>query len=217
LARITVDDRSRAARTYGVTVALHQLKGKETGERRRHLHAGPQSASLRAGMAAESPSEMWTDRLRSRKTILIVAADPVIRGLLRRALRPAYFILQAANAEDAVRLAAQHRRNIDLLLTEVKLPRLSGWELLELLALDYPKLNVIYITKSINPEIRAHTRRQTVILLEQPFPQACLQEAVRNVLEGPQSIRAGLQETAPSLILRMRRYLRRHLWVHRTT
>ena len=160
---------------------------------------------------------MWTDRLRSRKTILIVEDDPPIRGLLCRALRPAYYILQAANAEDAVRIAAQHRRNIDLLLTEVKLPRLCGWELLELLALDYPKLNVIYITKSMDPQMRTHTRRQKVILLEQPFPQACLQQAVRDVLENPQSMRAGLQRPAPSLVLRMRRYLRRHLWMHPTT
>lgn len=160
---------------------------------------------------------MWTDWLRSRKTILIVANNPAIRGLLCRALRPAYYILQAANAEDAVRMAAQHRRNIDLLLTEVKLPRLSGWELLELLTLDYPQINVIYIIKSMDPEIRAHTRRQKVIRLEQPFPQACLEQAVRDVLEGPQSTVPGLQRRVPSLVLRVRRYLRRYLWMHRTT
>jgi len=160
---------------------------------------------------------MWTDRLRSRKTILVVADDPLTRRLLCRSLRPAYHILQAANAEEAVRIAAQHRRNIDLLLTEAKLPRLCGWELLELLTLDYPKLNVIYVTKSINPEIRAHTRRQKVVLLEQPFPRACLLQTVRDVLENPQSTRAGVQRPVPSLLLRMRSYLRRHWWIHRTT
>jgi CheY-like chemotaxis protein len=161
---------------------------------------------------------MWTDRLRSRKTILVVENDPVIRGLLCRALRPAYHILQAANAEDAVRIAAQHRRNIDLLLTEVKLPRLRGWELLELLALDYPELKVIYVTKSIDPEMRAHTRRQKVVLLEEPFPMACLQQTVCDLLENPQSMRAGVQRPAPSsLLLRMRDYLRRRWWIHRTT
>ena len=159
---------------------------------------------------------MWTDRLRSRKTILIVADDPLIRRLLCRALRPAYHILQAANAEDAVRIAAQHRRNIDLLLTEVNLPRLCGWELLELLALDYPELNVIYVTKSIDPEMRAHTRRRKVVLLEEPFPTACLQQTVCDVLENPQSMRAGVQQPVPSL-LRMRNYLRRRWWIHRTT
>lgn len=140
-----------------------------------------------------------------------------MRGLLCRALRSAYHILQAANAEDAVRIAAQHRRNIDLLLTEVKLPRLCGWELLELLALDYPKLHVIYVTRSIDPEMRAHTRRQKVVLLEQPFPRACLLQTVRDVLENPQSTRAGVQRPVPSLLLRMRSYLRRHWWIHRTT
>ena len=103
------------------------------------------------------------------------------------------------------------------MLTEAKVPRLCGWELLELLTLDYPKLNVIYVTKSINPEIRAHTRRQKVVLLEQPFPRACLLQTVRDVLENPQSTRAGVQRPVPSLLLRMRSYLRRHWWIHRTT
>jgi CheY-like chemotaxis protein len=160
---------------------------------------------------------MLTDRLRSRKTILVVADDPLIRGLLCRALRPAYHILQAANAEEAVRIAAQHRRNIDLLLTVVKLPRMGGWELLELLALDYPKLKVIYVTRSIDPEVRAHTRRQKVVLLEQPFPNACLQQTVRDLLESPQSMPAGVERPVPSLLLRIRSYLRRHWWIHRTT
>lgn len=211
-----VDDRPVGHMTYRVTIALLQLKPKETGEMRRLLHTGPQNASSQTDRrAAACASEMWTDRL--RKTILIVADNPVIRGLLCRALRPGYYILQAANAEDAVRIAAKHRRNIDLLLTEVKLPRLSGWELLELLTLDYPKINVIYVTQSIDPEMRAPTRRQKVILLEQQFPKACIEQAVRDVLEGPQSTQPGLQQRAPSLVLRMRRYLRRYLWMHRTT
>jgi len=190
-----------------IAIAIQQVKAPQRGASRRRLPAGPQSASF--------PSEMWTDRLRSRKTILVVADDPLIRRLLCRTLRPAYHILQAANAEDAVRIAAQHRRDIDLLLTEVKLPRMCGWELLGLLALDYPKLHVIYVTKSIDPEMRAHIRRQKVVLLEQPFPSACLQQTVRDLLEDPPSMRAGVERPVPSLLLRMRSYLRRHWWIHR--
>src|SRR5260370_15415781 len=116
---------------------------------------------------------MWTDRLRlQRSTILVVQHDLVTRQLLSRSLRPSYRVLQAGSAEEAVRIAAQHQRNIDLLLTDVRLPQLFGWELLELLALDYPKLKVVYVSKSIDSEIRPHTRRQSVLLLEQPFRES---------------------------------------------
>ena len=116
--------------------------------------------------ADNSFSWMWTDRLLHRSTILVVEPDSVTRQLLSRSLRPAYHLLQAASAEEAVRIAAQHRRNIDLFLTEARLPQLFGWELLELLELDYPKLKVVYLSKSIDREIRVHTRGHKVLVLE---------------------------------------------------
>ena len=69
---------------------------------------------------------MWTDRLGlNKRTILVVEHDHVIRQLLSQSLRPDYRVVETASGEEAVRLAAQHRREIDLLLTEVRLPRLE--------------------------------------------------------------------------------------------
>ena len=166
--------------------------------------------------AGESPSEMWTDRLRlQRSTILVVQHDPVTRQLLSRSLRPSYRILQAGSAEEAVRIAAQHERDIDLLLTEVRLPQLFGWELLELLALDYPKLKAVYVSKSIDPEIRLRTRRQKVLVLESPFQDSPLRQAVSEALENSRLNRVEATSTPPSLLLRLRSYFRRYSWMHR--
>jgi CheY-like chemotaxis protein len=154
---------------------------------------------------------MWTDRLRfQRSTILVVQHDPVTRQLLSRSLRPSYRILQAGSAEEAVRIAAQHQRHIDLLLTDVRLPQLFGWELLELLALDYPKLKVVYVSKSIDSEIRPHTRRQKTLVLEHPFRESSVRQAVSEALEDSQVNKVRMKSRAPSLLLRMRSY-----WMHR--
>jgi len=159
-------------------------------------------------------SKMWIDRIRLRRsTILVVEPDPVTRQLLSRSLRPAYRILQAASAEEAVRIVAQHRSNIDVLLTEVRLPQLLGWELLELLALDYPKLKVVYVSKSIDPEIRWHVRRQKVLVLDQPFQSSRLRQVVREELKNPQSNRVGMKWATSSLLLRWRSYFRRYSWM----
>src|SRR5580692_4968442 len=98
---------------------------------------------------------MWTVRLRSHKPVILVAEhDRMIRQLLSRSLRPAYHIVQACSATEAVRTAARHQAEIDLLLTEARLPGpFGGWQLLELLRLDYPKLKVVYVSKLIDPEI----------------------------------------------------------------
>src|SRR5579864_1639919 len=78
-------------------------------------------------------------------TILIAEPDQKLRGLECRALSGKYHIIPTANAEEAVRIAARRERNIDLLVTEVRLQRMAGWELADLLRLDYPDLKAVYV------------------------------------------------------------------------
>ena len=112
-------------------------------------------------------------------------------------------------------MAALHQKDIDLLVTEVRLPQLFGWELLELLALDYPKLRVVYVSNSIEPEIRSRTRREKVLMLEQPFRGTSVRQAVRDALENPPTISQGMEWTASMVLLRLRNYFRRYSWMHR--
>ena len=115
-------------------------------------------------------------------TILIAEPDQALRQLECRALSRNYQIVATSSAEEAVRTAARRETEIDLLLTEVRLPRVDGWELTELLKLDYPDLKVVYMSNSIDAEIRAHTRPSTVVVLENPFRPERLTQAVRDVL-----------------------------------
>lgn len=116
-------------------------------------------------------------------TILIAEPDPVLRQQERRALSGKYRIVATGSAQEAVRTAARHETEIDLLLTEARLPHVDGWELTELLKLDYPDLKVIYLASSLDAEIRAHTRRSRVVVLENPFRPDRLQKAVGDALE----------------------------------
>jgi two-component system, cell cycle sensor histidine kinase and response regulator CckA len=116
-------------------------------------------------------------------TILIAEPDRELRQLQYRALSINYRIVRTSSVVEAVRTAARHAPEIDLLLTEVGLPDGFGWHLTELLKLDYPRLKVIYLSSFIDAEIRAHTRRSVVVLVEKPFRSDRLREAVREVLE----------------------------------
>jgi DNA-binding NtrC family response regulator len=116
-------------------------------------------------------------------TILIAEPDQFLRRLECRALSGKYRIIQTSSVEEAVRTAARHTKEIDLLLTEVRLPHRFGWELTELLKLDYPDLKVIYTSSSADAEIRARTDPSIVVVIENPFRPDRLQQAVRDVLK----------------------------------
>ena len=116
-------------------------------------------------------------------TILIAEPDPALRQQECRALAGKYRIIQTANVEEAVRIAAQHTTGIDLLVTEVRLPHGFGWELAELLKLDYPDLKVVYTSSSVDAEIRARTYPSIVVVLDNPFRPERLRQAVRDALE----------------------------------
>jgi DNA-binding NtrC family response regulator len=122
-------------------------------------------------------------------TILIAEPDQALRQLQCRALSGKYRIIQTASVEEAVRTAARHTTEIDLLVTEVRLPHCFGWELTELLKLDYPDLKVVYTSGSVDAEIRARTSPSIVVVLDNPFRPDRLRQAVRDALEATQNDR----------------------------
>ena len=139
------------------------------------------------------------------ETILVTEHDQTIRNLVCCALsREGYRIVQASSAEEAVRTAARHESKIDLLVTETLLPTLRGSELAELVKLDYPKLQVVYLSASIDAALRAHARRSRVVVLQNPFRSDRLRQAVREALD-KQTSKDGMKFlTRPFLSLLLR-------------
>jgi two-component system, cell cycle sensor histidine kinase and response regulator CckA len=81
------------------------------------------------------------------KTILLVDDEADLLATAREMLEgQGYEILDALNAEEAVRVAAAHRGPIDLLLTDVVMPGASGQDLALLLGLQRPDLRVLYMS-----------------------------------------------------------------------
>jgi two-component system cell cycle sensor histidine kinase/response regulator CckA len=136
-------------------------------------------------------------------TILIVEPDQARRELECRALSAKYRVIQAASVEDAVRIAAQHTTAMDLLVTDVRLPQRFGWELTQLLKLDYPDLKVVYTSSSVDSEIRARTYPSIVVVLDDPFRPDGLRQAVRDALETRQNDRVAPKYTAYPPISRL--------------
>jgi CheY-like chemotaxis protein len=80
-------------------------------------------------------------------TILLVDDEPDVRRLIRDVLAPqGYWILEAGNADEALRVAQEHGKPIDLLLTDVVMPGMHGHELAAQLLVQRPGLKVLYMS-----------------------------------------------------------------------
>ena len=63
-------------------------------------------------------------------TILIAEDEPAVRNLLQNILNSAgYQVLTASDGKKALEIADQHKRNIDLLLSDIVMPEMTGLEL----------------------------------------------------------------------------------------
>ena len=78
------------------------------------------------------------------KTILVVDDEPMVLGLLRNMLvREGYVVLEASEAAEAIELSSVGSRPIDLLLTDVVMPGMNGYQLADRLKDQRPELKVL--------------------------------------------------------------------------
>ena len=118
------------------------------------------------------------------ETILVVEDEPMLRSLLVNLLAErGYLVLEATGASAALEIAELHSGPIDLLLTDVVMPQMSGRDLAAQLSEVRPAMRVVYMTGYTDDEILRHgVQHDSVVLLNKPFtaPQLakCLREAL---------------------------------------
>lgn len=122
---------------------------------------------------------------RGAETVLLVEDDRSVWELVRGVLSSnGYTVLYARNPQDAEKLCEEHRKKIDLLLTDVIMPGISGAELSKRLTANYPHLKVIFMSGYIDDSIvRQGVRRNEVSFLQKPFLPSSLARKVREVLD----------------------------------
>src|SRR4029453_8598905 len=90
-----------------------------------------------------------------RKTVLIVDDDQGMRDTLTSILRRDYRVLRAGTGEAA--LALMDKEDVDLILLDIRLPGISGFEVLKIVRENYPYVEVIVIsaTKEVETAVEA--------------------------------------------------------------
>ncbi|MEA2639665.1 MAG: hypothetical protein QOF51_1059 [Chloroflexota bacterium] len=119
------------------------------------------------------------------ETVLIAEDEPGVRRLAAAVLESVgYTVLIASQAAEAIEVALQHHGPIDLLLTDIVMPGLSGRELAQRLRHLRPGVKVLYMS-GYTPDVavRHGVLEATMAYLQKPFTPVALAQRVREVLE----------------------------------
>jgi two-component system cell cycle sensor histidine kinase/response regulator CckA len=120
-------------------------------------------------------------------TVLVVEDDETVRQLTSRVLRMNGFnVLEAADSGAALLLSEHHEGTIDLLITDVIMPRINGHELAKRLAQNRPNMAVIYMSGyTDDTEVFVEIMKSEIIYLRKPFTPDVLLAEVRKALHQP--------------------------------
>ncbi len=139
-----------------------------------------------ATQLALEPALPIVPRASAHTTVLVVEDEEGLRELARRLLqRQGCTVLVAASGAEALRLFAQHP-SIDLVLTDVVMPGLSGADLIQQLIEQRPELKVIYMSGYTEDAIVHHdVLKPGIAFLHKPFTSETLEQKIRDVLDRP--------------------------------
>jgi len=171
------------ATVYGIVkqsggqVAIDSAPGRGTTVTVYLPSAGEPASPHQASGVAASPT--------GTETILVVEDEPGVRHLMHRTLEAAgYSVLKAQTVADALAFALDRDRRIDLLLSDVVMPDLSGPDVAQRVIRLHPEVRVLYVsgyTNQIPLDAGALSRRAA--FLPKPFTPQVLAAKVRECLD----------------------------------
>ncbi len=123
--------------------------------------------------------------IRGHETVLLVEDEADVRRLACDMLaRLGYSVLEAASGADALRIWRERGPSIDLLLTDVIMPQMSGRELADNLKADRPDVKIMFMSGYADDVLARHGIHQTgAAFLHKPFTVDVLGRKLRSILD----------------------------------
>ncbi len=124
--------------------------------------------------------------LRGNETILVVEDTEVVRSLVTSTLESyGYTVLAAASGPKAIQIAEQAHARIDLLVTDVVMPRMNGRELADELVAARSNLKVLFTSGYPSDTVLRHGIAEArTAFIEKPYLPDALARKVRETLDG---------------------------------
>jgi PAS domain S-box-containing protein len=128
---------------------------------------------------------------RGAETVLLVEDAPRVRAVVREILEMnGYRVLEAHDGQEAIEVSRQHPRSIQLMVTDVVMPQMSGRELAQHLGRTRPDMRVLFMSGYTDSAIVRHGVLEAgTAFLSKPFTPDALAAKVREVLDAPRPTR----------------------------
>jgi two-component system, cell cycle sensor histidine kinase and response regulator CckA len=115
------------------------------------------------------------------QTALLVDDEKALRAYLAMILEHEGFqILEADDGMDALALLRRISGMVDVLVTDVSMPRMTGIELVNAVRMEFPAIPVIYVS-GLGLRDGLHNPRGRAVFLQKPFTPGAMRDAVRAV------------------------------------
>ena len=138
----------------------------------------PSAARAPSGHAARAPG--W-------ETILLVEDEDAVRALAREVLRRhGYVVLEARHGVDAMRVAERHTDDIQLLVTDVVMPHMSGRELARRLGAVRPHMKALFMSGYTDHALLLDDLAPGTEFMQKPFTPEVFARRVRSLLDAQQ-------------------------------
>jgi two-component system, cell cycle sensor histidine kinase and response regulator CckA len=137
---------------------------------------------------ADQPTEATDDQaasLQGTETILLVEDAEGVRALLQDVLTMyGHQVLVARDGEEGIRLANDHTGPIDLIITDIVMPRMGGRELVEQVVTARPTVRALYLSGYTDEAVMRHGVLEAgAAFLQKPFTARQLMTKVRHILD----------------------------------
>ncbi|MGZ4972612.1 MAG: hybrid sensor histidine kinase/response regulator [Limisphaerales bacterium] len=119
------------------------------------------------------------------ETILLVEDEELVRMMLHEVLTAkGYNVLAVGDGMAALTLSHSHEGVIDLLITDLMLPELPGWQLADRMAKSRGPIPVLFMSGYTSEEVAQKTKgRHGIDFLQKPFGNEVLLQKVRHILD----------------------------------
>jgi two-component system cell cycle sensor histidine kinase/response regulator CckA len=120
-----------------------------------------------------------------RETVLLAEDDPSVREIVAQVLaQKGYRVLRASDGQTALELARGAGLNIDLLVTDMVMPGMTGRELSDALSAERPGVRVLYMSGYTDDAVVRHgVLEEGMPYLQKPFASQALASKVRELLD----------------------------------